>query len=271
MIASIRFFFVNIFIFAHLAAEAPLVRFNQGEDVHYEAKTSIRSTFEKEGQSSIFLIIEDVTGTLLQEIDHFQFTLHSLNYSINQDKMLSLDHPDGSLELVELQRWKNKPISFVLKKTAPHLEFSKTFLAQYGDLAIFKTPFFAGLLNVEDFLTLFELAHHSLKVGEGFELLFSKTEGTLYEKRQTFALREISEDRLIVEVTTLIDRQKIPLEDGGTLVVFGEFKALWTIQRKAALLFHLEESGTLTHGMKQGGVESKQTYKVKKQIKTNLL
>jgi hypothetical protein len=222
-------------------------------EVNYKSISSMNSKWECNGD----ILPVHVTQTLEGTLELNQFTLSNLTldtYDLNQ--------PGQIVELIEMQRWRNKPLPFFINDSAPYLHFSEKFLQRNGGFHIFSSNTLAGFLG-DDLHQLMQLSDLSLTVDKPIEI---KSHFQKLDRKQTILLKEISEEFIVVEITTVVDRQKVFLDSGDFAVVFGQSIAIWTINRRNGLQFNIREEGNLTTSVKVLGIDARQVHEIKREV-----
>lgn len=196
------------------------------------------------------------------------FTLLGAEFSIfdrGHKEFFNLETPTTHVEINELRGFKGQEIRFSLKEKPPFVQLREDFLKQYGELKIFQYPIFAGFLG-EYLYILFEISRHPLQVGEGFQVVIEKGEGRPYQSAKTCVVKEVTPEFAIIEVTTIVDRQKIYLSALEPAVVAEQSKAVWKIDRANGLKFEIREKGEISQMMRLNQVEVLQKHFIERQI-----
>lgn len=254
------------------------LNFPVGEEVSYVSLFKIESGLTCNGHLVSSCASQELTGTLTNseiEFQNFpvslQFTIDDLKFSaIHQGQSIiwSLDKPGSFIELNELKSFRGIPLKFSLIENPPFIEFPNEWLKHYGDLKIFRYPILTGLFG-DDLYFLFELSKHPLKVGEKFEVTIEKTDKQPYRTVKTVFVKEILSDQIILEVLTLIERERVTLPSGQA-IVHGQSKAIWDIARTNSLKFKMQEKGTLTQTVLVEEIESQHKHAFEREIHTSI-
>lgn len=257
-----------------LAFESSL-QFPVQEKSEYRALFSMQSELKCAGHLVVVKGTEQLKGDF-RMLDAWQgafpiaveFVLEGAEFAIRdgaEREVFNLETPTTHVEINELKGFKGRPVRFSIVDKPPFISFSDDFLKQYGEMKIFRYPIFGGFLG-ECLYTLFEISRHSLKLGEGFEIVVEKGEGKPYQSTKTCVVKEVSSDQVVVEVTTIVDRQKIYLSALEPAVVTEQSRALWTIERANGFKFKIEESGHISQMIRLEQVEVLQNHVLERQI-----
>lgn len=271
MITFIRFFCVSfLFCWGALLAEPLYLPFDSAQTYQYQTHThatwtievdrkplEISSQFDLKGEAKFSL--ED------QQINMMQFRLKEASLAFG-DQKLSLEQPQHSIEMNELKIFQNQWMPFDFLMTPPYVQLNKKAEELYKDLKLVKEPILIGIFG-EDFHLLTELLKRPLVIGEGFEVIVPRREQRQYEMVQTVVVKEINQDSLIVEVTTVSDRQKINLEEGDAAVLYYQAEAVWVLDKRNGLNFQIVENGIFTQSMRSQGVDSNQKQMIRRDVK----
>jgi hypothetical protein len=264
MIACIRYFCASFLFLALLSAnEGSLVEFPFGAEAEYESHILLDSSWVCEGNEVPFhgeLLLQGTMG-LDSEVKQtgplsFHFILSNLTYRLNGQEH-NLQVPGHITELIELVRWKGKSLPFQIIDQYPYLEFSPRFKERYEGLKVFSSSF-SGYF-AEDLSQLIRLNRLILRLNEPVEY----TEDVPFQRKHVVTLTEINDSEIVIEVVSLLDRQKKLFGLSGA-VIWGSSKQTWTINRHNGLIFGMEENGTMCTIMKINGCETKQTHQVKR-------
>lgn len=272
MITCIRFCFVSVLLLNCLfSTEGKLVEVPQGIEVDYQSFSTIDSTWECQNSRIPFRIKQQLKGKLSLEREgsfafplSFQMIILSLDYQINQKKY-SLESPGQITELIELERFKHKPLPFTITDSYPYLNFSPTFNERYKGLKFVSSASLTGYFG-EDLHKLIQIVNLPLKINEPIELLKEKSAVYPLQRKQMVTLKEVKDHEIVVEVATLIEREKIFFAESDFAVIFGEIKETWIIDRSNALAFQMEEKGTFSTALKVNNSDTKQDHHIFRKI-----
>lgn len=272
MITCIRFCFVSVFFIGCLFSnEGNLVEVPPGVEVDYQSFSEIDSTWECQNSLIPFRIKQQLKGRLSLEKEgsftfplSFQMVITNLDYKINH-KRYSLESPGQITELIELERFKLKPLSFTITDNYPYLSFSETFNDRYKDLKFVSSASLTGYFG-EDLHKLVQIINLPLKLDEPLELIKDKSDIYPFQRKQIVILKEVNESEITVEVTTTIDREKVIFAGTDFAVVFGEIKEVWVINRSNALNFKMDEKGIFSTDLKVNNADTKQDHHIFRRI-----
>lgn len=265
MITSIRFCFASILLFSCLHSdEGKLVSLPQITETEYQSFSEIDSKWESQNSLIPFRIKQQLIGKLSFEKDSFQIIILSLDYQINHKKY-SLESPGQITELIELERWKQKPLSFTITDSYPYMNFSSTFNERYKGLKFVSSSSLTGYFG-EDLHKLIQIVNLPLKLNETIELLKEKSAVYPFQRKQMVTLKEIKEDEIVVEVVTAIEREKVFFGGTDFAVILGEIKETWAINRANALIFQMEEEGAFSTALKVNDKDTRQDHHIVRKI-----
>lgn len=272
MITCIRFCFVSlVFISCLFSSEGNLVQVPSGVEVDYQSFSEIDSTWECQNSRIPFRIKQQLKGNLSLEKEgsfafplSFQMVITNLDYKINHKKY-SLDSPGQITELIELERFKLKPLTFTITDSYPFLNFSPTFDERYKGLKFVSSSSLTGYFG-EDLHKLIQIVNLPLKIDVPLEVIKEKSTIYPFQRKQMVTLKEVKEDEIVVEVTTSIEREKVFFEETDFAVIFGDIKETWIINRLNALNFQMEEKGTFSTALKVNNSDTKQDHQIFRKI-----
>lgn len=183
------------------------------------------------------------------------FTLKKVQIEIEAGKnklVQDTKNPGQILSLTELSHFVDRPFQLKLIQQPPFVEYEGAFAKQFENLQSFDQPVFEGLF-IDALHQYMEILQHPLKVGEGFQLTWPRSPHQAFSAVATYSVKEVTEEQAVVESRWLIERQKSTLEGSKgeemPVVVIGEMRGLWTIQRRDLLQFHFEERGTISYSI----------------------
>jgi hypothetical protein len=249
----------------NFASANELLHFLPNVNVPFESALSIQSGTVCSGHSIPLNSTQNVKGSFCLKENAawpipIQLILKDVFWKIDDqgnEVFYSLDHPGSSMEMNELTAFRNQPLQILLKERPPFIELSKDISERFKGMAIIKYPILAGFLG-EDLYTLFSICSHSAEVGESFHLTVEKD--AFYQTDKKLTVKQLTPEKLIVEVNTKIERQRITLACESQAVVHAHSKAIWEIDRTNGLHFHMKEHGKLTQAMRIDGIETTQEF-----------
>lgn len=253
MIATIQFYFVSCFLFLALCADETLI---------FESSSSMHSSWDLVGKTTVVDLKQNQTAEVMFQAEGkapyafpipLTFTLKNVGIEINagnQKLVQDTKNPGQILSLTELSHFVDRPFQLKLTREPPFVEYEGSFAKQFADLQSFDQPVFEGLF-IDALHQYMEILQHPLKVGEGFQLSWPRTQKQGYIAVATYAVKEVTEEQAVIESTWVVERQKSTLKGSKSeempVVVIGEIKGLWTIQRRDLLQFRFEEKGTISY------------------------
>ena len=274
MITCIRFFIVSTFFISCLiSGEGNLAQVPNAIEVDYQSFSEIDSGWESQNSHIPFRIKQQIKGKLSLEKEgdfafplSFQMSITNLDYKINHKKY-SLESPGQMTELIELERFQQKPLAFTMTRDYPYLTFSQVFSERYQGLKFVSSHFLTGYFG-EDLHKLIQIVNLPLKIDVPLEIVKEKSTIYPFKRKQLVILKDLSEDEMIVEVTTSIDREKVFLDGGNFAVIQGEVKETWTINRLNALNFEMEEKGGFSIVLKLNESDTRQDHHIYRKIQS---
>lgn len=278
MIANIRFYFVNIFvllIFSGLGAVEFFLPILREHDLHYESIVYLHSDIQHNDEFLPIDNFQKLRGVLYLEACedlkfpiNMQFTLKDAEFTVDHNHHLvsyTVDAPGTLVEANELRLFRDRSIPFSIIEEPSFILFPDDFKQRYGDLKLFRYPIFASWLG-EDLKMLFTIASRPIRVGEGFQQIYEKNIENPYQVIKSVVIQEITAEHVIVEITTLIERQKISLSGEDKAVVSGESFARWVINRADGLLFNIKEKGSFQQTIQLNDEDASRNYVFEKQV-----
>ena len=275
MITYIRFCFVSFFLLSCLYSnEGNLVEIPQGVEVEYQSYSEIDSTWECPSSRIPYHIEQQLNGKLSLEREgrfdfplSFKMIISSLDYNIN-NRRYSLEFPGQITELIELAHLRYKPLLFTIIENPPYLTLSPSFNERYKGLQFVSSGSLSGYFG-EDLHKLIQIINLPLKLNESFERIEEKSTTYPFRRKQIVTLKEVNENEIVIEVMSVLERERVPFSENDFAVIYGEIKEMWTINRSNALKFQMEEKGTFSTSLKVNNADTKQDHRIFRKVSAN--
>lgn len=291
MTTCIQLFCASLFLFygtLEAGSEVELL-FLPGGKAHFSSVTSVfkeiktnnsneksSEFYSHQGVEAYLSVEEPASQEELMPFD-FTLTLKKIKLSLkNNDRQISYDSENcpNCLEMSEAKALIDKPLKFTLTDfESPFLIKSEQKKLLEG-LSLFNANFAKGLFE-EDLKDLFALAGKPLAVGSSFQIVRTIDDSFPLEILKDYKITEITTDRVLAEVKTILMRQKIvkelltpPFNENQTvtIVASGESLAKMAWNRKNSLLFTLEEIGSYKYSIRTLGFSSLIHFEIEKEV-----